>query len=480
MKIVKNYIFNLSYQLFAILIPIITVPYISRTLGPDAIGTNAYTNSVMTYFILLGNVGLSLYGNRTIAYYRNDENELSKKFWEIASLKFIMMIFSFIIFLSFMQFYDKYQTLLLAQSIQLIAIGFDISWFFTGIEDFKKTVTRNVIVKTLSLVLIFMFVKQPEDLFLYIVINSASVLFGNLTLWSYMRRYVHKVKFSALQYRIHLLPVLALFLPQLANNIFMTINRLLLGNLSTLHQTGYFDNADKIVRIFLSFITALGTVVFPRIANSFKEGRKDLVFKYVNYAFNLVNLIAFPIVLGVIIVAKPFSNLFFGPKFEGIDIVLSILVVELIFMGWSSILGQQFLVAINKVRGLTTSMLVSIVVSATGSYLLIPHFGAKAAAGMSVVAEFVIIFVQLLFIRSDLNIFKLYQDVWKYLLSSLVMYVGCLTLRNVFPVGSDLLQIMLLGIIGAAIYLAMIVILKPLIVEEIKVLFLAKLFKKKS
>lgn len=480
MKIIKNYIFNLSYQLFAILIPIVTVPYISRTLGPDSIGINAYTNSIMTYFILLGNVGLSLYGNRTIAYYRNNKEELSKKFWEIASLKLLMMILSFITFLVFIQFYSKYRTLLLAQSFQLIAIGFDISWFFVGIEDFKKTVTRNILVKTLSLVLIFTFVKKPEDLLLYILINSLSVLLGNLTLWTYMRRYVKKIKISTLRYHEHLWPILSLFLPQLANNIFMTINRLLLGNLSTLNQTGYFDNADKIVRIFLSFITALGTVVFPRIANSFKEGKKDLVFKYVNYAFNLVNLISFPIVFGVIVVAKPFSNLFFGSQFFGIDIVLSILVVELIFMGWSSIFGQQFLVAINKVSGLTISMLISIIVSATGSYFLIPYYGANAAALMSVIAEFVIIIVQLIFIRKELNLLQLYQEVWKYLLSSIVMFGGCIALRNLIPLKSDLYQILMLGTAGAILYGGMILILKPAVVEEIKIMVSKKLFRKKG
>lgn len=467
MKIVKNYLFNLSYQIFAILIPIVTVPYISRTLGPDAIGTNAFTNSIMTYFILLGNAGLTLYGNRTIAYYRNDEEQLSKKFWEIFSLRIVMMLVSIGTFIIFLQFYHSYRVFLLAQSIQLVAIGFDISWFFVGIEDFKKTVSRNILVKLISLVLIFSFVKTPDDLLLYILINGLAVLLGNLTLWTYIKRFVHKVRFRSLNYKEHIVPVIILFLPQLGNNIFMTINRLLLGNLSTLHETGYFDNADKIVRIFLSLITALGTVIFPRIANSYREGKKDQVLKYVDYSFNLVNLISFPIVFGVIIVAKPFSNLFFGSQFDGIDSVLSILVLELIFMGWSSILGQQYLVAINKVKGLTVSMVVSIVISVVGSYLLIPHFGAMAAAGMSVIAEFTIVIIQLLFVRKYLDLMYICQDIWKYLVSGVIMFAGCKIVNYLIPVQNDFISILLAGLSGAIIYVGMIVLLKPRVFTEL-------------
>ncbi|MCO5468966.1 oligosaccharide flippase family protein [Enterococcus faecium] len=461
MKIVKNYIFNLSYQLFTILIPIVTVPYISRTLGADAIGTNAYTNSIMSYFILLANVGLSLYGNRTIAYSRDDEKQRSQKFFEIAFLKLLLMLFSLFLFFIFCFFYKKYQVLLLFQSIQLIAVGFDISWFFVGIEDFKKTVTRNIFVKTISLICIFIFVKKPEDLVLYVFINGVASLLGNLTLWTYIRRYVKKVPFKDLKFSIHLKPIFSLFIPQLATTIFMTLNRLFLGNLSTLEQTGYFDNADKIVRIFLAFITALGTVVFPRIANFYKQKMYKEVEKYVEYSFNMVSLIAFPITFGILSVASPFSNLFFGNKFSGIDTVLSVLIFELIFMSWSSIIGQQFLVAVDKVRGLTISMIISIAISAVGSITLIPHYGAIGAASMSVVAELTIIVVQLIYVRNLLNLNYIFKDVWKYLFSSLLMYIICFVTKQLLSSWSDLSLLIGISFLGVITYLISLTFLRP-------------------
>ena len=361
MSIIKNYLYNLTYQIFLILVPLLTVPYISRTLGADAVGMNAYTNSIMSYFILFANLGLSLYGNRTIAYTRDSIEERSIRFWEIIILKFLMGIISLVCFTIFTLFYKQYTNLLWLQSIQLLTTAVDISWFFIGVEDFKRTVTRNILVKVLSLVLIFTFVKTPSDLPIYIIIICCSGLFGNLTLWSYIKRYVHKVKFSSMRFKNHIQPIIVLFLPQIATSVFVSVNRLFLGSLSTMAETGYFDNSDKVIRIFLSFIAAIGTVVFPRIANHYKKNDLEKVVLFMSQAFDGVNLISIPIVCGIFCIATPFSNLFFGSNFEGINIVLSILSLELIFMGWSSIIGQQFLVAVDKTRGLTISMAIGVI-----------------------------------------------------------------------------------------------------------------------
>ncbi|NRE60547.1 oligosaccharide flippase family protein, partial [Enterococcus faecium] len=185
MKIVKNYLYSISYQLLIIILPIVTVPYISRTLTAEGVGKFSYTNSIIQYFVLIATLGTSIYGSRTIAYYRNDIEKRSEKFIEIMVLKFLMMFVSFSIFISFLFIYGKFKLILLLQSFQILAVGVDISWFFIGIEDFKKTVFRNILIKIASVILIFLLVKNPDDLWKYIVINSFSILIGNFTLWSY-------------------------------------------------------------------------------------------------------------------------------------------------------------------------------------------------------------------------------------------------------------------------------------------------------
>lgn len=466
MSIIKNYLYNLTYQIFLILVPLLTVPYISRTLGAEAVGMNAYTNSIMSYFLLFANLGLLLYGNRTIAYSRDSIEERSARFWEIIILKLVMGVISLSVFAIFTLFYKQYTNLLWLQSIQLLTTAVDISWFFVGVEDFKRTITRNILVKLLSLVSIFMFVRTKNDLPLYIFIICISSLLGNLTLWTYIKRYVKKVNFSSLRFINHIKPVIILFLPQIATSVFVSLNRLFLGSLSTMAQTGYFDNSDKIVRIFLSFVTAIGTVIFPRIANSYKKSDREKVMLLMGRAFDGVNLISIPIVCGCIGIAKPFSNLFFGSNFEGIDLVFAVLAVELIFMGWSSIIGQQFLVAVDKTRGLTISMIIGIIVILIADTILIPPYGALGAAIGSVLGEFTIAIIQLIYVyRSKLvDLRYLFQDTWKFMLGGIAVLFVSNLVRQI--VQKDLLQIILAVVFSAAAYSILLILLKPKLIAS--------------
>ena len=316
MKLLKNYIYNLVYQIVAIILPLVTIPYASRVLGAEMIGINSYTNTIISYFVLIANVGLTTYGNRTISYTRDSVLKRSQKFWEIFVIKIIMALFSLALFFTFTCIYREYTTFLYIQSIQILATAIDISWFFTGMEDFKRTVTRNILTKILSAICIIAFVKSREDLWLYILILVLSTFLGNLTLWTYVFDAIEVINFKSLQLKEHIKPVFVLFIPQLATTLFLTLNKLLLGNLSTLSQSGYFDSADKVIRILLTFITAIGTVIFPRLANSFNRGEKRNVEELLKLSFGAVNIIAFPMIVGIMVIGRPISIIFFGSEFE--------------------------------------------------------------------------------------------------------------------------------------------------------------------
>ena len=150
-KVVKNYLYNLSYQLLLIILPIITTPYVSRVLGAKGVGTYSYTNSITQYFILLGCIGLNLYGQREIAYYQNDIKKRNRTFFELLFLRFITLTISIIVFYFTMVLHSKYSYIFIIQVLDIIASIFDISWFFQGIEDFQKTVLRNFVVRIICL-----------------------------------------------------------------------------------------------------------------------------------------------------------------------------------------------------------------------------------------------------------------------------------------------------------------------------------------
>ena len=182
----------MGYQVFVLLLPIITIPYVSRVLGPTGIGINAYTNSIVQYFVLFGTLGLTMYGNREIAYNRDDRQKMSNLFWELALLRLVTTSLAIIVYLVFILLVDQYQTFYLIQGLLLVATAVDMSWFFQGLEEFRITVLRNSLVKIVSLVLIFTLVKSRNDLWIYIFVLTGSQVLGNLTLFPYLKTYINK------------------------------------------------------------------------------------------------------------------------------------------------------------------------------------------------------------------------------------------------------------------------------------------------
>lgn len=272
MKVVKNYLYNASYQLLAIILPLITAPYVSRTLKPSGVGIYSYTNSLIQWFTILSILGIDLYGQKQIASVRDNKKKLSITFWEIQIVKTVFTTISFILLYLFILIYGKYSKYLWLQSLNIVATLLDISWLYMGLENFKITVIRNTIVKIASLILIFTFVKNSSDVGLYIFITGLAVAVGNFTLWPYLKDIIQKVNFKKLHPFKHFIPTLAYFIPQNATQIYLIINKNMLGFMDTTTASGFYNNADNLTRMVLVFVTSVGTVMMPHIANEFSKG----------------------------------------------------------------------------------------------------------------------------------------------------------------------------------------------------------------
>lgn len=269
-SITENYVYNLTYQILLIFLPLITTPYVSRILGAENIGIYGYTLSIVTYFVLFGALGVAMYAQREIAYVQNDEKQRSKIFFEIIIFRFITMSISIIVYYIFLINENQYQFYYLILTMELISTCFDISWFFQGLEEFKKTVLRNIIVKLLSFICILLFVRSKDDLAIYLLIYTLSNLIGNLSLWLYMPKYIKKVRVNDLKILRHLKPTLWLFIPQIAIQIYTVLDKTMIGNIiENKAEVGYYEQAQKIIKLCLTIVTSLGTVMVPRMANTF-------------------------------------------------------------------------------------------------------------------------------------------------------------------------------------------------------------------
>lgn len=469
MNIIKNYLYNVGYQLFIIIIPLVTVPYIARVLGSEGVGINAYTNSIIQYFILFGSIGINLYGNRTIAYTRDDRRKTGQIFWEIAILRMLCILVSYIIFLIFLYFISEYKTFYFYQSFLIIAAAFDISWFFMGIEDFKKTVLRNMYVKVLSLIAVFIFVKTKEDVGIYILILSLSVFFGNLTLWPYLRKLVDFPNIKDFSLKRHLRPSISLFIPQIATQVYLVLNKTMLGSMIGVESAGYYENSDKIVKIILAIVTATGTVMLPRIANTFAKGNKEKVKEYLYQSFDFVSFISIPMSLGLLALAPKFSIWFLGEDFAITGILISILSLVIVLIGWSNVLGTQFLLPTNQTRYYTISVLMGAGVNIILNIPLILYFGVIGAVVATVISELAVTGTQFYYVRKTVNTGPFFRGIWKYLIAGITMVVIIRPLNLAFP--GKLVFFLMEICIGILIYGLLIFILKAPIVSFVKDFF---------
>lgn len=466
MKIVKNYLYNIGYQLFIIIIPLVTVPYISRVLGSDGVGINAYTNSIIQYFILFGSIGINLYGNRTIAYYRDDKEKMSQTFWEIAILRIISILISYIAFLVFLNIVSRYKQYYYYQSFLIIAAAFDISWFFMGIEDFKKTILRNTLVKIVSLGAIFTFVKTKNDVGVYILILSLSMLIGNLTLWTYMRKMVYLPNLKKISLKNHIKPSLSLFIPQIATQVYLVLNKTMLGSLVGVASAGYYENSDKIVKIILAIVTATGTVMLPRVANTFANGNNKKVREYLYKSFDFVSAICFPMALGLSAIAPKFSVWFLGDEFKVTGVLISVLSLVIIMIGWSNVLGTQYLLPTNQTKYYTASVVAGAIVNLVLNIPLILYFGVVGAVISTVISEFAVTIVQLYFVRRTLELRKLFFEKWKYILSAMCMFLIIRPMNTYFA--GNFLFFGMEAVIGILVYLMLLVILRAPIINLLR------------
>lgn len=464
MKIIKNYLYNAGYQILIMLAPLITVPYISRVLGAHASGINSYTNSWVTFFYLIGQMGITLYGNREIAYHRDNIYERSRTFWGIELLQLFTITGAFVAYiLVVILFSTTFQRYFFYQSLWIIAAGLDVSWYFMGLEDFKKTVTRNTLVKLISIAFIFLLIKRESDLGKYILLLGLAQVGGNLTLWPYLKGNVIWVKVSKWHPLKHFYPALLLFIPTITTQIYLVINRLMLGRMSSQASLGQFDYADRIVKLVLAIVTATGTVMLPHVANKFAKGDVKGVRNSLYNSFDFVSSISIPMMFGVMAVSLKFAPWFLGSEYGPTGILMFIECPIIVFIAWSNVTGTQYLMPINRTREYTASVTIGAVSNIIFNLFLIGLWGANGAALATDLSEFLVSISQLWFIRTTIRRRQLFKGVWKYCVSGLIMFIVVYRINQTIKM--TIANLVFEVFLGLIIYFIGIVLLKAQVIN---------------
>lgn len=453
-KLRKNFFYNIIYQVLILILPLITVPYVARVLGADGVGIHSYTYSISYYFMLIAMLGLNNYGNRSIAKVRDNKDELSKTFWSIYLLQFIvstLMVITYLIYI--ILFNIRYKQIAVIQIFYVISSIFDINWFFFGLEKFKITIIRNTIIKIISLVSIFLFVRNSDDLWVYTLILSGSTFLSQIILWPYIKKYVNFTKIKIIDILKHLKPCLILFIPVIAVSIYKIMDKIMLGNMASIVEVGYYENAVKIIDVPKGIITSLGTVMLPRMSNMIAKGEEEKIKMYIGKSLQVIMFLALPITMGLIAISDDFILIFLGNNFTKTGTLIKYLAISLIFLSWANVIRTQYLIPKERDKDYIISVILGAIVNLVMNIILIPRYASIGACYGTICAELIVMLYQTYKVKNELNISVYIKNIMIFVINSLIMFI-IVDLLNYIPM-SIYYRLILQVIIGIIIYIVL-------------------------
>lgn len=422
MGVLINYIYNLIYQILLIIIPLITIPYLSRKIGAEGLGIFSYTTSIANYFVLFAMLGLNNYGNRTIARVRNDKVQLSKNFWSIYFSQFIIAVFCSFLYVIYLLYADiENKKIAIAQLLLVVSSIFDINWFFFGMEKFKITIQRNLIIKILTLIFIFLLVNDNNDLLIYTLIITTGILVSQLILWPYVLREVKWIKPSKREVFSHIKPNLVLFIPVVSVSIYKLTSKIIIGLLTNMTQLGYYDNAEKINSVQISLSTALGTVMLPRMSNLVSSDSFTKFKYYIRVSMQFVMFLSFGLCFGIVAIANDFVPFFMGSEFIPSIYILIILAPTGVIIAWANVIRTQYLIPLGKDYIYIVSVILGAFINIIMNIMLVSHFGGIGAAYATLITEGTVMIYQTFKSRDQLDIKLLIKDSYIFMLLGIIM-----------------------------------------------------------
>ena len=472
-----NYIFHTLYQVLTMLTPLITTPYISRVLLAEGVGAYSYTYTIAQYFIMFGNFGFSTYGQIEIAKCRNDEKKRINTFWELFIMRTCVFTLSLIGYALFVVFSSEYQTLYIILSAFLVASYIDISWYYFGQDDFKSVSIRNIFVKIIGIVGIFVFVKTKEDLWKYVLILSVSTLIGSIVMWPGIKGSIKLPILKELRFRRHIRPTIEYFIPNIATSIYTMVDKTMIGFFTEGDtQNGYYEQAHKIEQMVVQILLSISVVARSKMANLFAEKKFKEAQEVIDASIKNILFLSIPMSIGMIAVAEDLVLWFLGEDFISCIILVQLFALLLIIIGLSNCVSNMYLLPNNMQNKFTVGVYTGAVINVICNLILIPRLGALGATVSSVFSEFIILIV---FFGSSSKFFKLWRykrDIFLYMFASAMMFVAIKILDAVHWT-SGMLELIIKIVVGIILYFVVLLLFKDEMLLKYKNLVLNKIRK---
>ncbi|MDT2758639.1 oligosaccharide flippase family protein [Enterococcus xiangfangensis] len=393
-NVARNFIYQIIFQVMKIIVPIITIPIVSKALGPSGVGLYNYTNSIAQYFVLVASLGVAMYGNRAIALAYNRDENISILFLELFFFKAIFTLVVLFVYLITVSFFEN-RFILYVQGITILAVLFDISWFFMGIEDFKKTSICNVLVQSITFTAIILLVKDRSDLIIYTVIQATGLLASQMFVWFFIKQHIVFEKISLSNIFKHLKGSVEFFLPEVAIVLYTNLNKTVLGVVLGSAAVGYYTNSVTINTVFITVITTLDMVLLPHMSSLFAKDNTERIIELMEKTLHLQLFFSIPIMFGMLTVYDKLIPWFFGDQFLFMNYIVPFFSILIVIIPLGSSLATQYLIPIGQVNKYNRSVTIGAGINMLGNIILLPFFGFFGAVFSNILAEFFVTFVRL-------------------------------------------------------------------------------------
>jgi len=421
----KNAMYNVAYRVFSILLPLVTAPYLSRVVGDYGVGLYSYAWSASYLFTLIGMLGLSEYGVRAIARAKDDRAELDRTFSEIWRMQLVVAGATLLVWLGYVAFVaGEEQPIALHFTLMSVSCLINFDWCLMGLGEFKPIALRFTVVKLVGAATVFLLVKGPEDLWLYALIWSVTTIIGCIACFGSLRGKVRLVKVSWKASLKHLPPCAMLFISVIAVNVYHTMDKMMVGAISGMAENGLYENAEKIIYCLTGFISAIGTVMLPKVSHMQQLGQTDRIRKHIGTSMELILCMVSALAFGIAAIAEDFAPLFYGEEFTRSGPMMIPLSFTLIFIGFADVIRTQWILPHSRDKIYVMSVSAGAVVNLIANGLLIPRFGAMGAVAGTLLAEATVPVVQWLYLRRDLPYGSYLKQVAAYAVLGAVMFAA--------------------------------------------------------
>lgn len=467
--ILKNYIYNLTYSVLNIIIPLITIPYVSRVLLSDGVGRVSYAQNVASYFVLVASLGIPNYGIKVIAKNSSDREQLSLRFWEIFLINAFSTLMSTVAFYCLVlcnNLFAEDRSIYIIVGFSVILNFMNVDWFYRGVEDFKYITIRNIAIKTISLACIFLFVHTKDDIIVYALIVTSSTCVNYVFNIVHLRKYISIIHSGSLSIKKHIKPILFMFTSAVAIEIYAQTDTTMIGMFSRMENVGYYTNSTKMERLVVTAITAIGTVLLPRFSKYYEQHDRIRINNLVSKTVMYLLLISLPCAVGIFMLSDDIVIVLFGSDFYPAITTLKILSFVIPILAIGNIYGTQIMIASGMERKLTMTVCCGALTNIVINGALIPKFAQNGAAVATVITELLVMILQIFLTRTVVTTFIDRDVVLKMIMQCIVMCIVIILIKMIIV--NELVELIICLPVGILLYFGTGLLLKNNFVIELK------------